>query len=108
MTKTQKFQMLKSGQIQATNSHLQAVYNLLLQDSETLRDLKSELSEAKYKNLCYQEQISRGSRDLWYLGTKVQNSPKAVYYTSLWLEACDTIANELGYTFDRHFLISSN
>ncbi len=100
--------MLKSGQIQATNSHLQTVYNLLLQDSETLRDLKAELSEAKYKNLCYQEQIDRGSRDLWYLGTRVQNSPKAVYYTSLWLEACDTIANELGYTFDRHFLISSN
>jgi hypothetical protein len=108
MTKTQKFQMLKSGQIQATNSHLQVVYNLLLQDCETLRELKAQLSEEKYKNLCYQEQIDRGSRDLWYLGKKVQNSPKAVYYTSLWLEACDDIAETLGYRFDRHFLISSN
>ena len=105
-TKTQTFQMLKDGQIQATNSHLQTVYNLLLQDCETLNDLKAELSEAKYKNLSYQDQISRGSRDLWYQGTKVSNCPKAVYYTSLWLEACDAIANELGYKFDRHFLIS--
>ena len=105
-TKTQTFEMLKSGQIQATNSHLQTVYNLLLQDCQTLNDLKAELSEAKYKNLSYQDQITRGSRDLWYQGTRVSNCPKAVYYTSLWLEACDTIANELGYKFDRHFLIS--
>jgi hypothetical protein len=105
-TKTQTFQLLKSGQITAKNYHLQTVYNLLLQDCQTLNDLKAELSEAKYKNLCYQEQIARGSRDLWYLGKKVSNCPKAVYYTSLWLEACDTIAKELGYKFDRHFLIS--
>ena len=105
-TKTQTFQLLKSGQITAKNYHLQTVYDLLLQDCETLQELKSELSEAKYKNLSYQDQITRGSRDLWYLGTKVSNCPKAVYYTWLWLQACDDMAETLVYKFDRHFLIS--
>jgi hypothetical protein len=108
LSKKAKFAMIKSGVIKSNDNLEQSVWNIIFENCETLKEAKSELSESMHKYQCLQSQIDNKKSTLWYLGNSYQSSPKIVLYTSLWLKACNNIAKELGYKFDRHFLISLN
>jgi hypothetical protein len=108
LSKKAKFAMIKSGVIKSNDNLEQSVWDVIFKDCETLNEAKSELSESMHKYKCLQSQIDNKNSTLWYLGTQYPASPKMVLYTSLWLKACNNIAKELGYKFDRHFLISLN
>jgi hypothetical protein len=108
LSKKAKFAMIKSGAIKSNDNFIQSVWQIVSKNCETLNEAKSEISENIDKYTTIKNQFDKGQSVAWYLGNKFDKNNTSESYVKNCIVAYTSLANTLGYTLDKHFLITLN